>query len=281
MGGPGSTARARALGKRGWLCLFPIVGLLAGCRSRDAMPIPEAFADEAPTMEKAQGVAVVELFTSEGCSSCPPADAVLAEISRAAKDSGRAVYALELHVDYWDSLGWPDRFASPDYSERQRDYARAFGTSGVYTPQMIVDGREQFVGSDSTRAAESISRALSRPATARVTLRVRASGANALSVDYQVTGAPAGARLNLAVVERAASVVVKGGENAGRTLRHTDLARSLAVAKLIAPSGTEVLNLPPDLPREGSQVIAFVQRGPSDGPDGMAVLGASRASLAQ
>ena len=251
------------------LRLLPILSLAAAaCRSPDSMRIPEAFADEAPSAEK-PGVAVVELFTSEGCSSCPPADAVLAE----------PVYALGFHVDYWDSLGWPDRFASADYTERQRAYGQAFGESGIYTPQMIVDGREQFVGSDRERAAASIARALRRPAPARVSLRVRSSGPNALGVDYQVTGAPAGARLNVAVVERAASVVVKAGENAGRTLHHSDLARAFSVETLTVPSGTATLNLPPDLPREESDVIAYVQGAPAGGAEGMAVLGASRASL--
>ena len=208
-----------------------------------------------------------------------PADAVLAELSRAARDGGRPVYALGFHVDYWDSLGWPNRFALPDYAERQRAYTLAFGTSGSYTPQMIVDGREQFVGSDRDRAAESVSRALRRPATSRVSLRVRASGDSALGVDYQVTGAPAGARLDLAVVERAASVDVKAGENAGRTLRHTDLVRAFDVEKLAVPSGTVVLKLPPDLRREESEVIAYVQRAATDGAEAMAIVGASRGSL--
>ncbi len=242
------------------------------------MRLPEAFADEAPRAEKT-GVAVVELFTSEGCSSCPPADAVLADVARAARDSGQPVYALGFHVDYWDSLGWPDRFASADYTERQRAYGQAFGASGIYTPQMIVDGREQFVGSDRERAAASIARALGRPATAHVSLRVRSSGPDTLGVDYQVTGAPAGARLNIAVVERAASVVIKAGENAGKTLHHSDLARAFSVERLTAPSGTAILNLPPDLPREESDVIAYVQGAPAGGAEGMAVLGASRASL--
>ncbi len=254
-----------------------LVAAVTACRSPASTPFPEALADESPSAA-ASGVAVVELFTSEGCSSCPPADAVLAELARAARDSGRPVYALEFHVDYWDSLGWPDRFASPDYSVRQQAYARAFGTAGMYTPQMVVDGREQFVGSDRARAEESVSRALGRPLPVRVSLRVRAVGADALGVDYEVTRAPAGAWLNIAVVERAVSVAVRAGENAGKTLRHTDLARALVVVKLTGLSGTEVLHVPADLPREASDVIGYVQSAPSEG-EGLPVLGASRGSL--
>ncbi len=261
---------------RNQLRLLFVVALTA-CRSPGSTPFPEARADESPAAV-GPGVAVVELFTSEGCSSCPPADAVLADLARAARDSGRPVYALGFHVDYWDSLGWPDRFASPDNSARQRSYARAFRTDGMYTPQMIVDGREQFVGSDRERATESVSRALSRPATAGVSLRVRAMGADALGVDYEITGAPVGARLNLAVVERSVSVAVRAGENAGRTLRHTDVARAFAVVKLTAPSGSEVLRVPADLPRAESDVVGYVQSEASDG-EGMPVLGAARASL--
>jgi hypothetical protein len=114
----------------------------------------------------AAGVAVVELFTSEGCSSCPPADDILVDIAREARQSKRAIYPLAFHVDYWDQLGWKDPFGSAAYSRRQDDYVAAFGGEGPYTPQMVVNGRVGFVGSRREQAQREIARALEQPATA-------------------------------------------------------------------------------------------------------------------
>src|SRR5262249_22204116 len=114
------------------------------------------------------GVAVVELFTSEGCSSCPPADDLLIEIARDARQAKRAVYPLAFHVDYWDDLGWKDPYGSGVYSKRQGDYVAAFGGEGPYTPEMVVNGRVGFVGSRREQARREIARALEQPATADV-----------------------------------------------------------------------------------------------------------------
>ncbi len=250
----------------------------AGCRSPGSTPIPEARADE-PHRAAGSGVAVVELFTSEGCSSCPPADGVLADLSRQGREGGQPVYAIAFHVDYWDGLGWPDRFSSPEHTERQRAYSRAFGASGLYTPEMIVDGREAFVGSDRDHARDSVARALARPATATVSLRARPSGPGAVAVDYDVKGAPAGAVLSIVVVDRSASVAVRAGENAGRTLHHTDTARGLATVALAHASGTQVVTVPPDATRDGE--IAFVQEGAGETGEGMPIVGAARVAIAQ
>jgi hypothetical protein len=207
--------------------------------------------------------------------SWSPADRVLAELSREGTDGGMPVFAIEFHVDYWDELGWPDRFASPEHTSRQYAYRRAFGTRSMYTPQMIVDGREEFVGSDRDRALDSVRQALARPATATVSLQARPRGGDAIAVDYDVSGAPTGAVLTLVAVDRSASVTVRAGENAGRTLHHTDVARALVTVPLGHPAGTQVLHVPSDAMRDA--VIAFVQV-PND-PDGMPILGAARATL--
>ncbi len=163
-------------------------GGLVSCRGGVPSPIPEARADPSspadPSAPTHPGVAVVELFTSEGCSSCPPADAVLARIDREARASGRAVVPLAFHVDYWDGLGWPDRFSSADSTSRQRDYASAFGESGLYTPQMVIGGLDRFVGSDGAQADARIAAALRRPAEVGVALRVDRTGAGAVYVHY-------------------------------------------------------------------------------------------------
>jgi hypothetical protein len=249
----------------------------AGCQSPGSSPIPEARADERPT-PAAGGVAVVELFTSEGCSSCPPADGVLAALSRSARESGRPVYPIAFHVDYWDSLGWPDRFASPDYTARQRTYGVALGKRGLYTPQMVVEGVDEFIGSDREQASRSVERALARPATATVSIRASRRGADAVAVDYEVKGAPATAFVSFVMVDPSASVAVRAGENAGATLHHTDIARALATLSLAHPSGTQVLRVPSDASRDGA-VIAFVQEPPTDGA-GAPITGATRSAIA-
>ena len=203
------------------------------------------------------------------------ADDVLAELART---SDRPVYALAFHVDYWDELGWPDRFASHENTMRQRAYARAFGRGGVYTPQMIVGGTEQFTGSDRDRATSFVARALSHPADVQLVVRPRASGPDAVTVDFEAPRAPPGAVLNVAVVERSASTSVRAGENAGKTLHHANVVRVFVTATFSAPAGSVVLQLPPSVPRDGAELIAYVQQ-PSSDHVGMPILGATRAQL--
>jgi hypothetical protein len=234
--------------------------------------VPEARADE-PVGTRAEGsVAVVELFTSEGCSSCPPADAVLARLA------GRpGVYALSFHVDYWDDLGWPDRFASAENTARQGAYARSLGARGLYTPQLVVGGTDAFVGSDADHADASVARLMAAAPPVRLVLRVRSTPTEAV-VDYEAPGAPMGAVLQVAVVERAVTSEVRAGENAGRTLHHADVVRAFASSTL-APSGTATLRLPANLHRDQADVIAYAQRSPTPGGGGMPVLGAASAHV--
>lgn len=248
-----------------------LAGLVA-CRSSPAS-ISEARADESE--RGVQGVAVVELFTSEGCSSCPPADRLLADL---ADSSDRCIYALSFHVDYWDELGWPDRFASGAYTGRQQAYARALGVRGMYTPQMIVNGTEEFTGSDRDRAGAAVSRALARPSKVRLVMRPRSTAPNATTVDYEVSDTPAGASLTVGVVEHQAVTHVLRGENAGKTLRHENVVQSLAAVPLTASTGSLVVQVPSSLARTGAEVVGWVQRAPSlEG--GMPVLGAARSPL--
>lgn len=160
---------------------------------------------------------VVELFTSQSCSSCPPADAVLAAMVR----DGADVLALSFHVTYWDRLGWRDRFSLPAATERQRRYAATLGHGQVYTPQMVVQGRRDAVGSD--RAA--VRAAIQAADDLAVPVRLAANDA-AIRVE---AGASAGAgALWLVGYDRHHSTAVGGGENGGRTLNHTHVVRSLA-----------------------------------------------------
>jgi hypothetical protein len=255
------------------LGLVTILGMAmasSGCRSPGSSAIPEARADE-PARSDGRTV-VVELFTSEGCSSCPPADAVLADLA-----TDRRVLALSFHVDYWDELGWPDPFSSPDNTARQRAYASAFRARGLYTPQLVVGGIDGFVGTDRGQAQADIESALAKPPQVTLSLQAHASDDGWIAVETRSIGAPAGAVVNVALVQRAATSQVRAGENSGRTLRHVDVVRAFATSPAGAPGPVRV-KLPAGLRRQDAAIIAFVQ-APGGGGGGMPILGASRADL--
>ncbi len=173
---------------------------------------------------------LVELFTSEGCSSCPPADALVTQLDRDQPIRAAEVIVLSEHVDYWDTLGWHDRFSSPAATARQTKYATRFGTADVYTPQLIVAGREQLLGSDARAAARAIVRAAQSP-----DLPLEVTGLTLH--DHRIYGAVRStappslspqADLFLALITPTATTPVRAGENAGLTLHHTAVVRSLS-----------------------------------------------------
>ncbi len=119
----------------------------------------------------AQTPVVIELFTSEGCSSCPPADALLVELSHKSPPSGAQLILLGEHVDYWNYIGWTDRFSSAAFSDRQNNYAKQLHLATVYTPQMVIDGHLQLVGNGAAEVYRDISKAAAEPKPAQVSLR--------------------------------------------------------------------------------------------------------------
>lgn len=187
---------------------------------------------EPPTVALAEGErrpVVVELFTSEGCSSCPPADRLLAQLDAEQPVPGTEIIALGWHVDYWNQLGWADVFSSAEFTARQHDYAEAFGTSGVYTPQMVVDGVTEFIGSDAAQARRSIARAALAP-KAEVHLSRVAASAGDVRVSVRVEQLAAAqssekADVFLVVTENHLGSNVLRGENAGRRLEHRAVVR--------------------------------------------------------
>lgn len=210
---------------------------------------------------------VVELFTSEGCSSCPPADALLKQLSEQQPVDGVQVVALEEHVDYWNHLGWSDPFSSNKFSERQSDYARTFGNDGVYTPQMIVDGKSEFVGSRSLSARETIHKAAVLPKF-EISLRPIADAnpqeaALELRVENPDGVSPrSGLELWVALTEKNLQSDVKGGENSGELLKHGPVVRSLLKGKVpadVAGYQTQLrLPLDPRWRRENLVAVAFL-----------------------
>lgn len=175
------------------------------------------------------GPVLVELYTSEGCSSCPPADAVLSELAR--RDN---VIALGWHVDYWDRLGHPDPFADAAYSERQRRFNRAIGSGRVYTPQMVINGRVEFVGSRQGEADANLG-----TATPLARVKIVDVEAGSDTVRARVTS-PAGGTLLVMIMEDGLSTKVDRGENAGRLLQHDAVVRSLATMPIEQDVAIEV-----------------------------------------
>jgi hypothetical protein len=163
---------------------------------------------------------VVELFTSEGCSSCPPADALLAELA-----TRPDVLALSFDVDYWDRLGWKDPYSSPQATERQRRYARLLDLPGVYTPQIVIDGAWQAVGSDGAAVDSALAAARRGAAAVPLTLAIDHGQARIGFAAYS-TRTPAA--IVLIGFDRRHVDAVGGGENEGRTLVHIDVVRGFA-----------------------------------------------------
>ncbi len=170
---------------------------------------------------------LVELFTSEGCSSCPPADTLLRDLIATQPVAGAFIIGLSEHVDYWNRLGWTDPFSDRAFSARQSAYAASAKSSEVYTPQMVVDGRASFVGSDRTRAIAEITAAAARH-KADVALQWTETGE--LDVRLAPGSVKAETPVWVSISEDGLTVRVVRGENAARTLTHDAVVRQLSQA---------------------------------------------------
>jgi hypothetical protein len=234
--------------------------LLQRCAAATAAAIMMAPAHGTPCTARSAPalVPLVELYTSEGCSSCPPADRWLNESFAGASN---AATALAFHVDYWDDGGWKDRFSSPAYTARQYQVANANHATFVYTPQVVVQGRST---TDWRHLAPRLAELESAPAAAAITLAVTAEG-DELSVDAVAdVGAPSrrnGAKLYVALASNGLTTQVRGGENRGATLRHDHVVRTLTDGAAVDATGhatvtTKMRATPVGNP---STVIAFVQ----------------------
>jgi hypothetical protein len=228
---------------------------------------------------------VVELFTSEGCSSCPPADALLAKLDELGRVGNAEVVALEEHVDYWDDQGWRDPFSSPDWTSRQNAYAEVLGNRNPYTPQMVVDGSVEFSGGRAEQALQSIAAAAER-AKVPVTLAQAAEdkpGKEGFSVEVgKLLPSPKGgtAEVWLVITETGLHSSVTRGENAGHELRHAAVVRAMrkiGEAKRdrdVAFSSETTVPLRKEWNRGNLKAVAFVQEKNS-----LRILGAAEISL--
>ncbi|MGB3148710.1 MAG: DUF1223 domain-containing protein [Paracoccaceae bacterium] len=203
--------------------------------------------------ETAKQPAVVELYTSQGCSSCPAADAVFSRLTDRSD-----VIALSLHVDYWDYLGWKDSFASPGYAKRQRAYARAAGKTMVYTPQMIINGQVMIVGAD----ASAVAAALAPVGGGEVAELVLRRGSGGLTINATSTGPlAAGTFVQLVRYKPTAEVNIKRGENAGRTIRYDNIVTSWK--QVGTWDGRKPLEM--KVPLSGNEPAVVLIQGPGPG----------------
>lgn len=207
---------------------------------------------------------LVELFTAEGCSTCPPADKLLEAMIASQPASGAIIVGLGEHVDYWDRLGWKDRFSSAAFTKRQQLYAERLKEENVYTPQMVVDGQTAFVGSDVEAARRAIERAAAAPHGV-VRLQIESSLANRVTVSVTVSGLSAKddrADVIVALIEDGLRSDVKRGENKGRTLTHAAVVREMTTAGEGSDESTAVraeLKIDQEWRRERMRVVTFVQ----------------------
>jgi hypothetical protein len=196
---------------------------------------------------------VVELYTSQGCSSCPPADEILAGLAKRGD-----VIALALHVDYWDYIGWKDVFGSPQYTERQRAYARAAGARTIYTPQMIVAGMDHLVGVRPAELAALIKRHAAMPERAELHIR-RDGSAIVISAD-PITTLPEGAIVQLVRYKPEQSVQIRAGENAGRQISYHNIVTGWQ--RVGDWDGRSALSMRLDVPAGQPAVVILQEPGP-------------------
>jgi hypothetical protein len=224
------------------------------------------FARHAPSPSnlRSSGPIVVELFTSEGCSSCPPADTLLQKFDQQPY-SGTQLIVLSEHVDYWNHIGWHDPYSDAAFSARQTSYGTKLGLESVYTPQMIVDGTEEFVGSSSSHAHQAFEKASS---AVKVPVRISAASAKGELLEVHVETAPlpatsVAADVVVAVALDHAESQVKAGENSGRRLTHVAVVRSLSRVGSLAPGQSFArdvhIKLDPGAEHSALRVIAFLQ----------------------
>lgn len=262
--------------KSGWLALAGLF-FLSGSNTHVVQSVN-------PGQSSTRSSAVlVELFTSEGCSTCPPADKLLIDLDQTSVKNGVTLITLSEHVDYWNRLGWKDPFSSVLYSQRQEEYSRALKLDDVYTPQMIIDGRNAFVGSQRQTALQAIEKAADAP-KANVQIAVEAPPGGSASVSIKIDNIPDTSRgdkaeVFLAVAESGLHSKVSRGENAGREIAHTAVARKLVkIGTVDGSSFTAQQNIKLDQAwkRSSTKVVVFLQERNS-----RRVLGAASAKLAK
>ena len=207
------------------------------------------------TDNEEQGFVVMELFTSQGCSSCPPADAIL---EMYAKKNDIRIIPLAFHVDYWNRLGWVDSLSKSDYSDRQRDYAEKLNAQ-TYTPQLIINGQTELVGSYKSEIATIVKKYLNEKASLKINIIDVKLLNDKVEVSYDATGNFLNMNINAALVQKSVITQIKSGENRGIKLNNFNVVRDFKTDRLTKPAGSFELKLPKGSSYDNYMVVLFVQ----------------------
>lgn len=205
------------------------------------------------------GFTLIELFTSEGCSSCPPADEIIADIQNQYKD--KHVLALGYHVDYWDHLGWKDPFSAAEFTSRQKYYADVFNLNSIYTPEAVINGSEEFVGSDRSRLKQIITENINTISSASINLEATQDVSGKIKIKYSSkVNTTAAKQLVLLLVQKSGYNKIGSGENAGKTLQHINIVRDILYLPVSIKEAQAFFALPVSLHKEDLFVAALIQR---------------------
>lgn len=236
--------------------------------------VGSAFQSGSKSSTSFQPVAVIELFTSQGCSSCPSADQLLSQTINDAKKDSRNIFALSFHVDYWNRLGWTDPFSTKEYSERQRAYAAQFNDNSIYTPQMIVNGSRQFVGSDKKGLKDALEKSLQMLPTATFkTLSATFQKNTPPQVNFSLEGNYTDCNINFALISLSEITSIKRGENSGLSLTNEHVVRQF----ISIPATVEGLihfKASPLPSGSNMAIVAYLQKSNS-----MKIIGAAMAEI--
>jgi hypothetical protein len=206
-----------------------------------------------------QPIAVIELFSSEGCSGCPPADAMMINIANDAVKNHQPVYVLEEDVDYADSPEWKDAFGNKQFSHRQQYYLDFFHNNNNYIPLIRVNGIHEIYAANTIMANQVINKALKEPALVSISVSINPVNDSTLQADYHLSSSDTNWVINFALVQKNAVSYITGGENKGLTLTHINVVRQLITSSITIPDGIAQLNNIPKYTANTYSVIAFVQ----------------------
>jgi hypothetical protein len=212
-----------------------------------------------PVTQQSKPFAVIELFTSEGCNTCPPAEKLFSEMKSDAKKNGKNIFFLEYHVDYWNRLGWKDPYSSFQFTNRQKNYTSVLNEESMYTPMMIVNGTKSFIGSDKQKANAAVDEALNSPSASELKIKVDSTASDTLYLHYETTKADKNYFIRAAITEDGLVSKIIKGENSGLTLTHDAVVRIFYSSEVSNVVSQLKIPLKKFQPGNNCKVIAFIQ----------------------
>ena len=203
--------------------------------------------------------AVVELFTSEGCSTCPPAEKLLSDIHADSEKNHKNIFFLEYHVDYWNNKGWKDPFSSFQYTLRQKNYTSVLNEESIYTPMMIVNGQVSFTGSDEAKAKSAIATALSEVESLQLKVIIDSTKRDTAFVSFQSSKTDKNFFIRIAITENQLVSKIGKGENSGLTLTHDHVVRVFFSGEVKGEKAQLKIPLKKFVPKRNCELVAFIQ----------------------